>query len=482
MKRELTLTAMAIAATLVANDVSAKVSKPKNILFIVADDLRPEFGCYNSAMVKTPNIDAFAGQGVLFTNAFCNIPVSGASRTSLLTGLRPTNNTIKNWDASTADVPDATPINERFQKAGYTTIANGKVFHDYKDHEEYWDRINPVTAFMSSDENSMFYKLESNNEIMRRYENGESKLRGNYCESADRDDSEYLDYRIASKTIEDLKELSNSDKPFFLACGFAKPHLPFVAPKKYFDMYAPSKIELPSSWQLREGHNIPNGARQGVGGELMFYSGVSRNRNRSKEETQEIIRGYYACVSFVDAQIGRLLDELDKLGLAESTTVIIIGDHGWNLAEHGGLFCKQTILYHAIRSTMLIRTPGCLEGTRSNEVVEFVDIYPTLCDLSGVKPPKGLQGESIKELCFDPDAKSRGYAVSRWYDGWSYTDGRYFYAEWYDGDGTVSEKMLFDHTNGIEDNYNLVDKPYYKSVVKEMQDQYFDRRGERWYE
>lgn len=482
MKREIVLTTMVVASSFFTSQASTKDSKSKkqNVLFIVVDDLRPEFGCYNSPMVQTPNIDRLAREGVLFTNAYCNIPVSGASRTSLLTGMRPTNNTIKNWDASTADVPDATPLNKNFQDAGYTTVANGKVFHHPDDQEEWWNRSNSLASFKREDENDWFYQLESNNELIRKQERGESKLRGNYYEDADCPDSDYIDYRIASQTIEDLKELSKSDKPFFLACGFIRPHLPFIAPKKYFDLYDPTKIELPSSWKLREGHNIPEGARKGVGGEMMFYSGVSRKFDRTREQTQEIIRGYYACVSFIDAQVGRLLDELESLGLAENTTVILIGDHGWNLAEHGGMFCKQTILYHAIRSTMILRAPGCLEGVRSNEVVEFIDIYPTLCDLSEIESPKELEGESIKELCYDTEAKSKGYAVSRWYDGWSYTDGRYQYAEWYDKDGEVTENMLFDRTNGIDDNYNLVDKPYYKKTVEALQQQYLLHRGERW--
>ncbi|MFR9502990.1 MAG: sulfatase [Rikenellaceae bacterium] len=482
MKRELALTALTLAASALASQAFAKggKSKSQNVLFIVVDDMRPEMGCYNSPMVKTPNIDRLAEQGALFTNAYCNIPVSGASRTSLLTGLRPTNNSIKNWDASTSDVPDATPINKSFQDAGYTTIANGKVFHHAEDQVEYWDTMRSASMFVSTYDNGQSYKLDSNNELMRKYNAGESKLRGNYSEGADCDDSEYLDYRVASQTIEDLKTLSEGDKPFFLACGFSKPHLPFVAPKRYFDMYDPSQIVLPSSWKLREGHDIPLGARNGVGGEMLFYSGVSRKRDRSLEETQEIIRGYYACVSFIDVQIGRVLDELEALGLADNTTVVLIGDHGWNLAEHGGMFCKQTILYHAIRSTMIIRTPGGVEGIRSNEVVEFVDLYPTLCDVSGVKAPKNLEGESIKELCYREDAKSKGYAVSRWYDGWSYTDGTYYYAEWYNQDGDITERMLFDHTNGIDDNYNLVEKPYYRNVAKKMQEEYLLHRGERW--
>lgn len=481
MNNKLTLTTLTLLSSTFVLQVNAQSDnkESKNVLFIIADDMRPEFGCYNSPIIQTPNIDRLAQKGVLFTNAYCNIPVSGASRTSLLTGVRPTKTKIKKWDTTTADVPTATPMNEYFTAIGYNTISNGKVYHDPNDQREHWSTIRDVSNFVA--ESSYDYKLESNQDITEQYNNKESKLRGWYAEGADCDDSEYQDYKVTSQTIEDLQQLSKSDEPFFLACGFSRPHLPFIVPQKYFDMYDPSQIELPNSWKLKEGNNIPYEARKGVGGELNFYSGVTRNtNNRSVEETQEIIRGYYASVSFIDAQIGRLLDELDRLGIADNTTVILIGDHGWNLAEHGGMFCKQTILYHAIRSTMIISAPDGLEGHRSNEVVEFVDLYPTICDLAGVEAPQHLEGESIKELCYNQEAKSKGYAVARWQDGWTYTDGRYFYSEWYDNNDEVTANMLFDHTNGIDDNYNLVDKPYYQKKVAELQGQYIERRGKSW--
>ncbi len=458
----------------------AQQSAAKNVLFIIVDDLRPELGCYNSPIVKTPNIDKLASEGVLFDQAFCNIPVSGASRTSLLTGMRPTHNTIAEWYISTKDVPEATTINRCFFENGYTTISNGKVFHTASDQKEYWSE-QTTTGYLSKKYNfgPYSYNEQRSKDLQALCDAGKTKKRGPYLEASDAPDSAYLDYRIADKSIENLQELSKSGKPFFLVCGFIKPHLPFVAPKKYFDMYDLDDIHLPESWKLREGNNIP--ARTiSESGEIFNYSDAIRAAQRSEEQTKEAIRGYYACVSYVDAQVGRVLDELKRLGLDKTTTVVLIGDHGWNLAEHGGMLCKHTVHYHATHATMIIKSPGVMANHRSSEVVEFVDLYPTICDFAGVTPPSTIEGESLRPLCEDVDAKSKGYAVIRWYDDWCYTDGKYFYSELYDEEGNVSERMLFDHANGIADNYNLIDKPHYSKVIDRLQKEYIERRGARW--
>ncbi len=319
------------------------------------------------------------------------------------------------------------------------------------------------------------------NASLDKYIAGKSKKRGSYYEQMDLPDSMFLDYRVASLTIEDLREVSKQDKPFFIACGFTRPHLPFVAPKKYWDMYDPTTLEAPASYHLPEDHGIPYEAMRGVGGEL-YGKYIGGKRPNTLSDIQHYMHCYYSCVSFVDAQVGRVLDELKRLGLDKNTTVVLIGDHGWNLGEHNGMLCKHTVMPHAVNSTLIIRTEDALEGYTSDQVVEYIDLYPTMCDAAGVEKPEQLEGESLIKLCRKKGAKSKGYSISRWRNGWVYNDGEFYYVEWYNNKGEIVDRLLFDHRESRDDLYNLANNPKYAKLITKLSRKLAKNRGERWSE
>jgi arylsulfatase A-like enzyme len=320
-----------------------------NVLMIAVDDLRPQLGCYGHKQMISPNIDALAGRGLLFKRAYCQVPVCGASRASLLTGLRPTAKrfvTYKTWVRK--DAPDAVSLPGWFRRQGYETIGYGKVFHHRQDCSQDWTKLRFVDGFPG-------YVTDESKKIGQRYK----KKRGPAIECADRPDSDYPDAEIADKCIEDMRRLAKADKPFFLATGFWKPHLPFAAPKKYWDLYDREKIDL------ADNPFAPKGApRQALHrwGELRGgYTDIPSKGPLSDDKARELIHGYYACVSFIDAQIGRLMAELKRQGLADNTLVVLWGDHGWNLGEHG-LWCKHCNFETSLHSPLILAGPGVPEG------------------------------------------------------------------------------------------------------------------------
>lgn len=448
----------------------------KNVLFIICDDLRPELGCYDNTQIKSPNIDRWAAKSVQFDRAYCNIAVSGASRASLFTGLRPTKNTLSNWDARTdGDAPDAITLQEHFKSQGYTTIANGKIFHHQDEKSmQYWDdRMPPKPA------TPMRYLSEENLALMKtQKETGKGK-RGYFYEFGEFPEEDYLDWQIAQKSINDLKTLSQSDNPFFLAVGFILPHLPFVVPKDYWDLYNHDEIRIPDNYILKEGNNIPHQALA-TWHELRAYSGIPETGPLDEETARMMIHGYYASVSFADAQIGRVLDALKALGLDKNTTVVLIGDHGWNLGEHG-TWCKHSIMNTSLHSTMIIHSPETKKPYRSQEIVEFVDLYPTLCDAAGISIPEQTEGESLLPLLLSPNAKSKGYAVSRWDKSFTYIEDSYFYTEWRDKDEKLINRMLFDHRKDSDENYNVAEEASYQSIVEIYSEKLKDRRGKNYF-
>lgn len=451
-------------------------SEKNNILFIICDDLRPELGCYDLKQIKSPHIDSWAAQSVQFDRAYCNIAVSGASRASLLTGIRPTKNLLQNWDArADADVPDAISLQEHFRNEGYTTIANGKIYHHQNEASmKQWDYCMPPTP-----QTPMGYHSKENIALMNaQKETGKGK-RGYFYEYGDFPEEEYLDAQIATKSIDDMQKLKNSGQPFLLAVGFIRPHLPFIVPRKYWDLYDHSKINIPDNYILKEGNKIPEKALTGWS-ELRAYSGIPEKGALDEETAKMMIHGYYASVSFVDAQIGRVLDALKELGLDKNTTVILIGDHGWNLGEHG-TWCKHSIMNTCLHSTMIIHSPETTTPYRSKEIVEFVDLYPTMCEAAGIPEPAQLEGNSLLPLLKSPKAKSNGYAVSRWANGFTYIEGNYFYTEWRDKEDQIIDKMLFNHTTDQDENYNVAGEKKYQPVVEGMSRKLYESRGKNYY-
>ncbi len=424
-------------------------TKP-NVLFIAVDDLRPQLGCYGKAQITTPNIDKLGACGTVFNRAYCQFAVCGASRASLLTGLRPTPKRFLNFKTyAEKDAPEAMTLPEEFRKNGYHCISNGKVFHHREDtagrswSEPAWRPSIGGTAMLHPESKTLI---------------GGTKNRGPVFEAPDVPDNAYPDGQIAEKTINDLKRMKKKGTPFFLACGFLKPHLPFYAPKKYWDMYDQKKIDVADN-QYRPG-KAP-GSLKGSG-EIHSYH--NRNIRYNSDAWHRSCRhGYYACVSYIDAQIGRVLETLDELGLRRNTIVILWGDHGWHLGEHN-FWGKHNVMHLATNAPLIVSSPGMKAGQKSDRLVEFVDIYPTLCDLAGIKTVnKELQGTSFKPLLSAPERAWKKAAFSKFGPAVSVITERYNYAEFKNG-----EKMLFDLENDADENVNIAGEAEHKKLVKQL--------------
>lgn len=422
----------------------------KNIIFLAIDDLRTELGCFGNKNVKTPNIDKFASEAVAFQRAYCNIPVSGASRASLLTGTRPTRGTfLVALTYAERDKPDMTGLNDYLQANGYHTEVRGKIYHFKDDHEKGWTRFNREPA---------------NYSVVPQ----KSGVKPAPYECYDIPDERYGDGSNVEYALKDLERLSKSDKPFFYALGLIRPHLPFNAPKKYWDMYDRNDIKLPDNYHLKPGNNIPKKALH-PWHELRNYATIPTKGPLTDEQAITLIHGYRACVSYVDALLGKVFDQIKKLGLDKNTMIVLWGDHGWSLGEHS-IWCKHTMFETMLHAPLIIYDPSSkINGQNCNQIVEYVDIFPTVCDAAGIPAPKQAEGQSLMPLLKDKNAKSKGYAISRWKEGFTLvTDDNLFYTEWWDKDDKVVGKMLFDHNNDPDENYNVVNKPKYKERVAEM--------------
>ena len=427
-----------------------------NVLFIAVDDLRPELGCYGRELISSPNIDRLAATGTRFDRSYCNIPVCGASRASLMTGLRPARNRFLSYlSRADEEAPGIITLPGLFHANGYHTISNGKIFHHANDDSLSWDEIwHPVSNSPSWRD----YALEEN--ILR---DTSDKFRGPPFERAPVSDTIYKDGKVAQKTIRDLRKLKQADQPFFLAAGFFKPHLPFNAPEKYWALYD-GRVSLPENNCPPE--NAPKESLHNFG-ELRAYAGVPPEGPVTDEFALELIHGYYASVSFTDAQIGKILDELERLELDQNTLVILWGDHGWNLREHG-LWCKHCNYETSLHTPLILRVPGVEQVQASSEIVEYVDIYPTLCELAGLEAPEHLQGKSFKELLFDPEALSDGVAVCQWYAGVTTIRDNWFYTEWINDNDSSYARMLYDHYTDPGENYNISEDPAHMEIMEDL--------------
>lgn len=448
------------AASMQAAAAHAKAANKKhmNVLFVMADDLRPEMGCYGVKDIHTPNFDRFAKGAVLFDNAFCNAPVSGASRASVLTGMYPNYPTrfIDYTCKASVDAPDAIPISGWLTSHGYHTVSNGKIMHHIEDHADSWSE----SPWRWHPDGYDVYWAEYNRwELWLNSESGKHinprTMRGPFCESADVPDSAYDDGHVLAKTLTDLRRLRDMGKPFFLACGFWKPHLPFCAPKKYWDMYP----AVPMAANQYRPTGLPPEVQNS--GEINAYASVST------PDDQEFLRlvktGYYACVSYVDALFGQLMDELDRLGMADNTIVIVFGDHGWNLGEHG-FVGKHNLMTTATRVPLMVRVPGMAKGV-SKSMVELVDIYPTICDLCGIDAPKQqFDGKSLTPILRNPSRSVKREVYVQWQGGDNLQDQRYNYAEWQKSGHT----MLFDHNTDRDENANVSGNADYAPTVSRM--------------
>lgn len=422
-----------------------------NVLFIAVDDLRPELACYGRQHIHSPNIDKLAESGTLFERAFCMVPTCGASRASLMTGIRPAKDRFVNFLTwAQKDAPGITTMNTHFKQNGYTTHSLGKIFHHPQDNAQGWSepawRPKGIAWYQRPENQRIHHQRQ------REGKKQGKKWKGPAWESADVADNVYADGVLAEKAISTLEQLKQQDEPFFLAVGFFKPHLPFIAPQKYWDLYDHDQIQLP------ENYKIPRGAPDVSihnSGELRSYAGIPPKGPVSEETARNLIHGYYACVSYTDAQIGKLLAALDEMKLSENTIVVLWGDHGWNLGDHT-LWCKHSCYESSLHIPLIVRAPGIKGGTRRTPLIETIDVYPSLCQLAGIPAPAHLKGESFVELMRDPDTKWKGAAVSRFRNGDTIRTDNLRYTEYTFPKGKVRGRMLYDHKTDPLENYNVV--------------------------
>ncbi|MBW8014964.1 MAG: sulfatase [Planctomycetes bacterium] len=427
--------------------VQAASPKP-NVLFIAIDDLRPELGCYGGAQVKSPNLDTLASEGMVFNRAYCQIAVCGASRASLMTSVLPTSKRFVNYLArADEDAPKAKTLPQTFKEAGYTTLSNGKIFHHRGDSEaKSWTEPawRPKVKSLAALDPATTRKLSK-------------RKRGLIYEHPDVEDGAYADGKIAAKTISDLRRLKKDGKPFFLACGFIRPHMPFYAPKKYWDMYDRQKIEVADN-QFR-----PENAPKELRGSGEFRSYHLGDFKVGSDKWHRMMRhGYYASVSYVDKLVGDVLAELKRLGLAGNTIVVVWGDHGWHLGEHN-FWGKHNTMHLATRVPLIVKVPQKTPAT-TGALVETSDIFPTLCDLAGITVPATVQGRSFKDILDQPAQSFRDVVYTRFKQGDAVVTPRYSYTS-YNGGKT---HMLYDLMKDPKENRNIADNPEYAKIVTNM--------------
>ena len=471
---------------------SAKKKKRPNILFIAVDDLRPELGCYGVKEIKTPNLDRLAERGVLFNRAYCQQAVCNPSRASLMTGLRP--DSTKVWDLITplrSRLPDAVTLPQYFKQNGYYTVGMGKIFHNTFPDPPSWtepEQPKPKGPIrMWSPEVIKALKQWRAEAIKTgKSERFVKHIRGTATDCEDVPDNVRIDGALGDLALEQLRKAHDQSLPFFLAVGFIQPHLPFTPPKKYWDLYDPQNIPPATNDFLPRGMPPLAFGDRSHGGmyELMYHLDFKDapgpfEGNLTEAQRRRLKHGYYAAVSFIDAQVGRILDELDRLGLADDTIIVLWGDHGWKLGEHHG-WCKQTNYEIDTRVPLMIVMPGAKgNGQKTNALVEFVDIYPTLCELAGLPVPENLEGDSLSPLLKKPEGSVKPMAISQFrrrhrdedYMGYAMRTDRYRYIEWIlrrTGKTTCIE--IYDHQNDPEENENIAAKPGQEALAKELSD------------
>lgn len=445
------------------------LAKP-NVLFIAVDDLRPEAAASGSDIIRTPNIDRIAARGTTFDRAYCQQAVCSPSRSSLMTGRRP--DATRVWDLEThfrTALPDAITIGQHFKNHGFFVQGMGKIYHGGFDDPPTW------SVPWTTPKAPQYVQPESLALKSASLPDRKGRKRGPAVEAADVPDDTYVDGKTARLAAKTLHELADKGMPFFLAVGFSKPHLPFVAPQRYWDLYDPDTIYVPAFDRL------PEDAPDFVGhtnGELRSYAEIPARGVIPDTLARRLRHGYYAAVSYMDAQVGIVLDALEAAGIADNTVIIFWGDHGWQLGEHG-LWHKHTNFELAVRSPLLIATPGQrAPGRHSRGLVEFVDIYPTLLDLCGLTAPPDLDGVSLRPMLDDPKARVREVAISQYprsgpdrrpLMGYSIRDDRWRLTLWRERDGArIVARELYDEEDDPQETVNLAGQREHAPVIERL--------------
>jgi len=513
-----------IAIVLLFSFSAIAQQNPKpNVLFIAIDDLKPVLGCYGNSLVKTPNIDRLAKMGTLFGNNYVQQAVCGPTRASLMTGMRP--DYTKVWDLKTRmrDVnPDILSLPQHLIAQGYITLGIGKVY-DPRCVDNDLDKPSWSVPYYKTDKKYYGaygvpaegrYQLPETKELAAKYikealDNGKTMAQANEyvqtkikpsVESADVPDYAYNDGANILLAIDILGELKNTNQPFFFAVGISKPHLPFVAPEKYWDLY--NRDDMPLATFRQKSENAVDIAYHNAG-ELRDYTDIPPLTSFTDQQPygitlpadkqKELIHGYYAAISYMDAQVGKLLSTLDSLGLAKNTIIVLWGDHGWHLGDHN-LWCKHSNFEQATRAPLIIAAPG-IAPSKTTSQTEHIDIFPTLCDLAGVSIPAGLHGKSLVPIMKNPAAMVKEFSVSQYPRsiarvenerlgftnagamGYSIRTAQYRYTIWM-GNGYRSnmpfkkEMMigaeLYDYKKDPDERVNVVQDKKYLAVSEKM--------------
>lgn len=436
----------------------AQQPRRPNVLLIMADDLNNDLGTYGHPLVKSPNLDRLAARGLRFDRAYNQFPLCSPSRVSLLTGLRPDTTRVHDLQTDFRTVlPDVVTLPQMFKRSGYVAARVGKIYHygnpgqigtSGLDDQASWDVVvNP--RGIDKDEEGQLTNLTPTRQL--------GSALAYYASPAA--DMEHTDGKVASETIALLEK--NKDRPFFIGAGFYRPHCPFIAPRKYFDLYPLDRVPAPAA-------SPESGAPPAAWFTTPPHWGISEQGQR------ESIRAYYASISFLDANVGRILDALDRLRLTDNTIVVFLGDHGYQLGEHGQ-WMKQTLFERSARAPLIVAGPGISSTGRStSRVVEFLDLYPTLAALAGLRAPQGLHGRSLTPLLKNPESKwdhpaltqvRRGPAASA-YMGYSIRTEKWRYTEW---DNGKQGAELYDEAGDPHESNNLAADPKHRRVVADMQ-------------
>ncbi|WP_017258524.1 sulfatase [Pedobacter arcticus] len=515
------ITWLACLLVLITNSfvtLAQKSNKP-NILFIAIDDLKPVLGCYGDQLIKTPNIDRLAKRGTVFKSNYCQQAICGPTRASIMTGMRP--DVTKIWDLKTRmrDVnPDILTIPQYFASQGYSTQAIGKIY-DPRCVDEYLDKPSWTVPHYRTDKK--YYAVSTGEPVLNYYQAKETKaivekrrsdspekyltdkdllatIRPS-METVDVPDNAYIDGANTLQAIDILKQLNQKEQPFFFAMGFFKPHLPFNAPKKYWDLYRQDEMPV-AEFQEKSKNGVDVAYHNS--GELRAYSdippllsftdqkdfGVTLPLNRQKQ----LIQGYYAAVSYVDAQVGILLNTLDSLGLTENTIIVLWGDHGWHLGDHN-LWCKHSNFEQAAHSPLIFSAPS-IKPSSTTSISEFVDVFPTLCNLAGLPVPSHLDGKNLVPLMRNNKASIKKFAMSQYprssnaeetermidstakVMGYSLRTKRYRYTIWMDNfrsnqpfkASSVVGDELYDYQKDPLEKVNVVQDKAYASVTRKL--------------
>ncbi|WP_157829126.1 sulfatase [Colwellia sp. 75C3] len=461
----------------VSQGTAKKLVKP-NVLFIAVDDLRVQYGPYDFDKAITPNIDRLVNQGVAFTQAYSNVPVCGASRASMLTGVRPTINRFVAFESADKVAPWAPSIAKVFSDNGYTTYSLGKIFNNLTDHANDWSEFPWRPEGAKNEDSTSGNKKQAS--LLSRHDYvtsdglamAEKGIKNHPAfEKADVVDDVYKNGKIAKRAISDLKRLKKAGKPFFLAVGLKKPHLPFNAPSKYWDLYDESTIELTKT--PLKAKNSPSQSDHNWN-ELRNYGhdGAMPKKGKMPDEmARKLIHGYHAATSYSDALIGNILTELESLGLEENTIVVLWGDHGWSLGEHTH-WAKHSSYDVTNHIPLIIKVPGMTNGEFAKGLVESVDIFPTLTQLAGLPAPSSLQGDSLVPMLKNPQATVNDAVFPRWKNADSIRTQNYMYTEWRNKkNNKVIARMLFDHRVDPRETINVAEDFKYAQVVVDLHNQ-----------